>query len=166
MIPFRRGAIAFGLLNPDLAYAPTFQTTPEDRPSMLETAGETGLAVAIGAAGIKLGQAGSATHGNSLLSTRSQHVYEILRTDAAGATVVYKYGVSGGPLNAAGLSVRAEAQVNALNRTAAGTYTYESSIVSLHPGPGARSEALAFERQLVYEYKILTDAKPPGNQKP
>ena len=72
------GVIALGLVNPDPAYAPTFQTTPEDRPSLLEAAGETGLAVAIGAAGIKLGQAGSAAHGNSLLSTRSQHVYEIL----------------------------------------------------------------------------------------
>ena len=53
------GVIAFGLLNPDLACAPTFQTTPEDRPSVLETAGETGLAVVVGAIGIKLGQAGS-----------------------------------------------------------------------------------------------------------
>ena len=55
------GVIAFGLLNPDPVYAPTFQTTPEDRPSVLETAGETGLAIAVGAIGIKIGQAGSAT---------------------------------------------------------------------------------------------------------
>ena len=160
------GVIAFGLLNPDPAYAPTVQTTPEDRPSLLEAAGETGLAVAIGAAGIKLGQAGSATHGNSLFSTRSHHVYEITRTDVAGTTEVFKYGISGGPLNAAGLSVRAETQVNAFNRTAVGTFTYESSIVSLHPGPGARSEALALERQLVYDYKTLSCAKPPGNYQP
>ena len=57
------GVIAFGLLNPDPAYAPTFQTVPEDRPSALETAGETGLAVAVGAIGVKLGQAGSAAAG-------------------------------------------------------------------------------------------------------
>jgi len=50
------GVIAFGLLNPDPTYAPTFQTVPEDRPSVLEQAGEVGLAVAVGAIGIKLGQ--------------------------------------------------------------------------------------------------------------
>ena len=52
------GVIAFGLLNPDPVYAPTFQATPEDRPSVLETAGETGLAIAVGAIGVKLGQPG------------------------------------------------------------------------------------------------------------
>ena len=54
------GVPAFGLLNPDPAYAPTPQTVPEDRPSVLETAGETGLAIAVGAIGVKLGQAGAA----------------------------------------------------------------------------------------------------------
>jgi hypothetical protein len=54
------GIVAFGLLNPDPAYAPTFQTVPEDRPSVLERAGETGLAIAIGAIGVKVGQAGAA----------------------------------------------------------------------------------------------------------
>jgi RHS repeat-associated protein len=53
------GIVAFGLFNPDPAYAPTFQTVPEDRPSVLERAGETGLAVVVGAIGIKLGQVGS-----------------------------------------------------------------------------------------------------------
>jgi hypothetical protein len=63
LAPFRYpvvvGVIAFGVLNPDPAYAPTFQTAPEDRPSVLERAGETGLAVAAGAIGIKLGQVDS-----------------------------------------------------------------------------------------------------------
>jgi len=116
--------ITFGLPNPDSAYAPTPQTTPEDRPSALEQAGEVGLIVAVGALGIKLGAAvpavesteAAAVNGSSLRSQNAQHVYEILRTDAAGATAVYKYGVSGGPLNAAGLSVRAETQVRAFTR--------------------------------------------------
>ncbi|MEO7590108.1 MAG: RHS repeat-associated core domain-containing protein, partial [Byssovorax sp.] len=56
------GVIAFGLLNPDPLYAPTFQTAPEDRPSVLERAGEIGLAVAVGAVGIKTGQAGTAAN--------------------------------------------------------------------------------------------------------
>ena len=161
------GVIAFGLLNPDPAYAPTFQTAPEDRPSVLERAGETGLAVAIGAVGIKIGQAGSATHGNSLLSTRSQHVYEITQTNAAGDTEIFKYGVSGGPLNAAGLSVRAEIQVRALTRAAGGLFTYESSIVEIFPGgPGTRATALSLERNLVYQYLDLTGLKPAGNISP
>ncbi len=54
------GAIAFGLFDPDPAYAPNFDTEPEDRPSDLARLGGTGLAVAIGAAGIKLGQLGGA----------------------------------------------------------------------------------------------------------
>ena len=68
------GVIAFGLLNPDPVYAPTFQTTPEDRPSVLETAGETGLAIAVGAIGVKLGQAGSAAEGTVTGAPRAYSV--------------------------------------------------------------------------------------------
>jgi RHS repeat-associated protein len=165
--PFAVGVIAFGLLNPDPAYAPTFQTAPEDRPSVLERAGETGLAVAIGAAGIKLGQIGKALHGNSLLSQEEQHVYEILQTDAAGDTVVYKYGVSKEALNATGLSPRAEKQVSFLNRRAGGTATYESSVVRVIPaGPGSRSTALSVEKDLVYKYEEFAGRKPDGNKRP
>ena len=158
------GIIALGLLNPDPAYGPTFETVPEDRPSVLERAGETGLAVAIGAVGIKVG---SAVHGNSRLSAEEQHVYEILETSAKGNTVVYKYGVSDSGLNAAGLSVRAEKQVRAFNRREAGKYTYESSVVQVIPsGPGARDQALAIEKDLVYQYRDLDGFKPTGNQRP
>jgi hypothetical protein len=169
------GVIAFGLLNPDPAYAPTFETVPEDRPSVLERAGETGLAIAIGAIGVKVGQAGSAAagaeeaavNGNSLRSQSAQHVYEILRTDAAGDLAVYKYGISGGPLNAAGLSVRAETQVRALTRMGGGKITYESSIVERIPGgPGSRGAALSLEKNLVSKYKELSGKKPVGNERP
>ena len=44
------GVIAFGLLNPDPAYAPNFDTVPEDRPSALERLAEIGVPVALGAA--------------------------------------------------------------------------------------------------------------------
>jgi hypothetical protein len=68
------GVIAFGLLNPDPVYAPTFQTTPEDRPSVLETAGETGLAIAVGAIGIKVGAArgGTRVTGDALKAARQE----------------------------------------------------------------------------------------------
>ena len=74
------GVIAFGLLNPDPTYAPTFQTVPEDRPSVLEQAGEVGLAVAVGAIGIKLGQAGSTAEG---VSTYEVGRYDALRSKSA-----------------------------------------------------------------------------------
>jgi hypothetical protein len=109
----------------------------------------------------------AAVNGNSLASTNAQHVYEILRTDAAGSVDVYKWGISGGPTNAAGLSVRAETQVSALNRAANGAYTYESSIVQAIPGgAGARGAALSLERQLVYDYFDLVGRKPFGNLRP
>ena len=127
-----------------------------------------GLA-AEGVEGIALqkGWGSAAVNGNSLLSSNAQHVYEILRTDAADGTEVYKYGISGGPLNATQLSVRAETQVSALTRAAGGQFTYESAIVEMIPGgAGARAAALALERQLVYDYLGLTGAKPPGNIRP
>jgi hypothetical protein len=148
---------------------------PENRPSLLEQAGQVGLAVAIGAIGIKFeqvlpaaeGAEATAVHGNSRGSQNAQHVYEILQTNAAGDTVVYKYGVSGGPLNAAGLSVRAETQVRALTRTGGGVITYESSIVERIPaGPGSRGAALSLEKDLVSKYKELSGRKPDGNERP
>ncbi|MFO0760081.1 MAG: FG-GAP-like repeat-containing protein [Byssovorax sp.] len=50
------GVVAYGILNPDPAYAPTPETKPEDRPSDLERIGDVGFAAALGAAGIKVGQ--------------------------------------------------------------------------------------------------------------
>ena len=96
------GVIAFGLLNPDPVYAPTFQTTPEDRPSMLETAGETGLAVAVGAAGIKLGQAGSTSEGRATVDrggkaftrTGKQTVKDANRAANGGTTVCESCGTA------------------------------------------------------------------------
>jgi hypothetical protein len=110
------------------------------------------------------GQAGKGTvHGNSQTSTKPQHVYEILRTDALG-TEVHKFGISGGKINQAGQSARAQSQVRAANRAEQGTATYESSIVERIPGGcSARSQALAREKSLVYQYRDLMDAKPVGN---
>ena len=81
------GIIAFGLLNPDPAYGPTFETVPEDRPSVLERAGETGLAVAIGAVGIKVGQ------GGPVASSSSSYVYQLV--DQSGEAVYY--GITNNP---------------------------------------------------------------------
>jgi uncharacterized Zn-binding protein involved in type VI secretion len=108
-----------------------------------------------------------AVNGNSLLSQNAQHVYQILRTDTAGNTVVFKYGISGGRLTAAGRSARAERQVRALTRAAGGQFTYQSSIVQMIPGgPGARAAALAAERTLVYQHLAVNLVKPIGNLRP
>jgi RHS repeat-associated protein len=95
------GAITFGLFNPDPAYAPTPQTVPEDRPSVLEQAGQVGLAVAIGAIGIKLGQVEAASEGTSAVDrggkafTRSgrQAVKDANRAANGGTTVCENCGV-------------------------------------------------------------------------
>ena len=106
-------------------------------------------------------------HGNLKASTNAQHSYEITRTDAAGNTEVFKYGVSGGKVTAEGLSVRAERQVAALNRAAEGQYTYSSKIVAEVPaGAGARQAILNIEKALVNIYKTITGAKPTGNIRP
>jgi RHS repeat-associated protein len=109
-------------------------------------------------------------HGNSKLSTKAQHVYEILQTDSKGNTELFKVGVSDGKLLLSGLSARAQRQVRTLTRAAnksATGYTYQSSVVQqIAAGAGARTSALALERQLVYAYKALTGYKPPGNQRP
>ena len=89
------GLIAFGLLNPDPTYAPTFQTVPEDRPSVLEQAGEVGLAVAVGAVITKLGV------GSEGAATKGQDPFEpeyvggkttgVLRTAAGDTALVSGY---------------------------------------------------------------------------
>jgi hypothetical protein len=126
-------------------------------------AGAADLAVNIA----RSGATAALPHGNSVGSQKAQHVYEILRTDLAGNTEVYKYGISGGALTPGGLSARAEAQVAALNSAAQGAFNYESSLVrEIAGGPGARLEALSWERWLVGQYLGLTGAKPPGNIRP
>jgi RHS repeat-associated protein len=138
-----------------------------DAATCMSIAGGVAGQLAGGAVAGALRGGAASVHGNSLLSEKGQHVYKIVRTDAAGSTEVFKYGISGGRLDAAGLSLRALRQVNALNKAAEGLYTYESSIVGAIPaGPGARLQALALERQLVYGHLSLTGAKPVGNIRP
>ena len=131
------GVIAFGLLNPDPAYAPTFQTTPEDRPSLLEAAGETGLAVAIGAAGIKLGQAGSA-------ATTAPNAYSVaFETNLAPAQFgpsrgIGTYRAHFAAANKSLLQAMADPELAAGLRQALGE-NFEGSILRANGGVVARS---------------------------
>ena len=88
-------------------------------------------------------QSGSSTkvHGNSKLSTKPQHGYEIYNTETGD---VVKTGISGQKLNLNGTSPRANLQVNKLNKST-GTQLYDVRIVETDM-PN-RLSALEWERE-------------------
>ena len=61
----------------------------------------------------------SKVHGNSKLSAKPQHGYEIYNTETGD---VVKTGISGQKLNLNGTSPRANSQVNKLNKSAGKNY--------------------------------------------
>lgn len=83
-----------------------------------------------------------AVNGNSKLSSKAQHLYEIF--EKATSNVV-KTGISGGQVSKTDKSYRATNQVNKLNK-AEGVVKYDSKIVEKIPGgKGAREKALKAE---------------------
>ena len=89
----------------------------------------------------------SAVHGNTKLSTKPQHRYEIYNTETGD---VAKTGISGRSLNKDGTSPRANAQVNAFNRQE-GSGTYSARVVETDlPG---RQAALKAERGATKQLK-------------
>ena len=80
-------------------------------------------------------------HGNSKLSTKPQHGYEIYNTETGD---VVKTGISGQKLNLNGTSPRANSQVNKLNKST-GTQLYDARIVETDM-PN-RLSALEWERE-------------------
>ena len=82
-------------------------------------------------------------HGNSKLSTKAQHLYEVFKTESG---TIVKTGISGGKIAKNGKSYRATRQVNKWNK-AEGEGKYDSRIVQQFPaGKGAREEALTAEK--------------------
>ena len=101
----------------------------------------------------------SAVHGNSKLSTKPQHRYEIYNTETGE---VVKTGISGKPLNKDGTSLRANTQVNALNRQE-GSGTYSARVVETDlPGRQAALEAekAATNRLKDEGHKLLKQQRP------
>ena len=89
-------------------------------------------------------------HGNSRLSTRAQHAYDVF--DNATGKVV-KTGVSGGKIRKDGKSYRAEKQVRKWNKEE-NTDKYESVITKKVPtGKGAREEVLKYEKKRATELR-------------
>ena len=101
----------------------------------------------------------SAIHGNSKLSTKPQHRYEIYNTETGE---IVKTGISGRPLNVDGTSSRANTQVNALNREV-GSGTYSARIVEKDlPGRKAALDAeKAASERLRNEGNKLTEQQRP-----
>ncbi|MGM9776821.1 MAG: RHS repeat-associated core domain-containing protein [Prevotella sp.] len=82
-------------------------------------------------------------HGNSKLSTKAQHAYDII--DKRTGKVV-KTGISGGKIRKDGKSYRAEQQVRKWNKEEGGDI-YESKITHQEPaGAGARDKILKYEK--------------------
>ena len=109
------------------------------------------------------------THGNSKLSEKPQHLYEIKERDVqSGKIKTHKYGVSGGKIKANGKSQRAETQVRKLTRDAKGTKVYSSHIKQRQgASKGARGKVLDSEKKWVEQYRKMHGGKrPQGNQKP
>ena len=93
-------------------------------------------------------QAVKLVHGNSKLSTRAQHAYDVY--DKITGKIV-KTGVSGGKIRKDGKSYRAEKQVRKWNKKE-NTDKYESVITKKIPkGKGARDEILKYERKRAFE---------------
>lgn len=85
----------------------------------------------------------NSVNGNSKLSTKAQHLYEIFKVKTPKQVV--KPGVSGGKISKVDKSYRATKQVNEWNKDA-GPGTYDSRIVKKIPaGKGARQKILDAE---------------------
>ena len=85
-------------------------------------------------------------HGNSKMSEKAQHAYDIIEKQADGTIKRVKIGVSSGRIRSDGKSYRAEQQVRKWNKEA-GYEKYESEITYKVPeGPGARDKILKNEQ--------------------
>lgn len=95
----------------------------------------------------------SLVHGNSKLSTKAQHAYDIINTKT---NKIVKTGVSGGPIKD-GKSMRAETQVKRWNKEE-GDGIYKSEITHYEPeGEGARSKILDYETDRANKYRDELD---------
>ena len=102
----------------------------------------------------------SLVHGNSKMSTKAQHAYDIINTKT---NKVVKTGVSGGPIKDE-KSVRAETQVKKWNKQE-GDGTYKSEITHYEPeGEGARSRILDYEKERADKYRDQLD--PQKHKRP
>ncbi|MBR3500546.1 MAG: hypothetical protein IKO04_04020 [Bacteroidales bacterium] len=109
----------------------------------------------------KASDAVKTVHGNSKLSAKAQHAYDVIDTDTGN---VVKTGVSGGPINKQGKSVRAESQASKWNKQD-GRNHYETRITHIEDaGEGSRAKILEYEKNRADEVRNQLD--PNKHQRP
>ncbi len=97
-------------------------------------------------------------HGNSKKNIQPHHLYEILDTEQDD---VFKYGISGDPLESDGLSPRIREQLDLFNLVA-GAVRFVANII-LRNIPG-RKRALEVEDEYIEAYFSKNGRYPPGNR--
>ena len=102
-------------------------------------------------------------HGNSRMSEKAQHAYDIIEKET-GKRV--KTGVSGGRIRKDGKSSRAEQQVRKWNKEA-GYEKYKSEITHKEPaGEGARDRILEYEKARAKALKDLKEIDENRHKRP
>ncbi|ASE62554.1 hypothetical protein CEQ15_14145 [Chryseobacterium indologenes] len=102
-----------------------------------------------------------AVNGNSKLSTKPQHLYDIFKKTSSD---VVKTGISGGKISKAEKSYRATKQVNKMNKEA-GADIYDSRVVKKFPGgAGSRQKALDAEVENANKHRETLD--PDKHKRP
>jgi hypothetical protein len=97
-------------------------------------------------------------HGNSLRNDKPHHLYEI-RDKEKGE--VFKYGISSGPIDEEGQSLRMRIQVEILN-LGANWLRYFARI--LIRGIAGRKKAKEIENQHIQAFQDKNGRKPRGNR--
>ncbi|MBV6290498.1 hypothetical protein [Pseudomonas sp. MAFF 301350] len=102
----------------------------------------------------------NSTNGNSALSDKSQHGYEIL--DGHNDNIAVKTGVSGGRITADGQSYRGNSQAARWNKNAGEPGRYQSVLVkSIPEGPGARKDILQWESENAARLRAIGQLADP-----
>lgn len=120
--------------------------------SLVPAAGSTGTATKIAKRLKKLAE----INGNSKLSEKAQHLYEVFETSTSN---VVKTGISDGKIRKDGKSYRAEKQKRKWNR-AEGEGKYDTRVVKkIAAGKGARVKALAAEIKNANKHRRTLDSE-------
>jgi len=162
-------------LTKSATYAAAFNDVVEDANTVFDSNASTGdrvvaglslLSEVIGPVSYKetkdIGKAiNKVVHGNSKLSTKAQHAYDIINKETGK---IVKTGVSGGRILRNGKSARAETQVYKWNKDV-GKDLYESRITHEEPaGEGARAKILEYEKNRANKYRDELD--PEKHKRP
>lgn len=97
-------------------------------------------------------------HKNDRRNQDEHHLYEIHDRERNG---LFKYGISGRPLNKDGSSPRANEQINLFNKVVGWARFFAQIILT---GIKGRAKAEEIENQHINAHEKKHGKKPPGNQ--